>query len=256
MSKTRLAHFVVFQYYQHYSYATIRSRLSGISYFHKIMGYSNPVESFLVNKLLYSIRLKRHQTDKRLPITIPILGSLLTISRNVLHSIYDQVLFRAVFTAAFFGLLRMGELSLTETGKGNVIRPKSVKFITENRCEKALIHLMRYKHHAGNPATIVLHKEKPKAICPVRALKKFHALRPSRASQYFCHANGSPLLSITVRKLLRCCISQLGLNPSKYTPHSFRIGGATHAFTTHSTPLQIQKMGRWKSNAYKSYVRP
>jgi hypothetical protein len=71
-------------------------------------------------------------------------------------------IFRAVFTSAFFGLFLVGELSLTEKGKGNVIRPNSVNFITEDHTEKAIIRLTRYKHLAGNPATIVLHKKNPR----------------------------------------------------------------------------------------------
>ncbi|KAK2160937.1 hypothetical protein NP493_1618g00010 [Ridgeia piscesae] len=45
------------------------------------------------------------------------------------------------------------------------------------------------------------------------------------------------------------------LDPDKYKGHSFRIGAATAAADSGLSETQIQTMGRWKSSAFKRYVR-
>ena len=41
-----------------------------------------------------------------------------------------------------------------------------------------------------------------------------------------------------------------------YTSHSFRIGGATAAAEAGVAPNIIQKLGRWKSDCFRIYIRP
>ena len=44
----------------------------------------------------------------------------------------------------------------------------------------------------------------------------------------------------------------IGVDPTAYSRHSFRIGGATSASLAE---YEIQMLGRWKSNCYKTYDR-
>ena len=45
-----------------------------------------------------------------------------------------------------------------------------------------------------------------------------------------------------------------GRDPSRYSSHSFRRGGATWAFGCEVSPELIQIHGDWKSEAYKRYL--
>ena len=51
-----------------------------------------------------------------------------------------------------------------------------------------------------------------------------------------------------------------GHNPADYSPHSMRIGAATtmahRGSTAQDIPQDIQRAGRWSSDAYKIYTRP
>lgn len=49
-------------------------------------------------------------------------------------------------------------------------------------------------------------------------------------------------------------LSFCNLNLHQYETHSFRIGAATTAADWFVTELQIQHMGRWKSNVFKKYI--
>ena len=54
---------------------------------------------------------------------------------------------------------------------------------------------------------------------------------------------------------LSACLEHAGYDPGLYKCHSFRIGAATTAATRGFTDRQIQTMGRWKSAAFKRYIR-
>ena len=47
----------------------------------------------------------------------------------------------------------------------------------------------------------------------------------------------------------------IGVDPTAYSGHSFRIGGATSASLADVADQEIQMLGRWKSDCYKTYVR-
>ena len=53
---------------------------------------------------------------------------------------------------------------------------------------------------------------------------------------------------------LRAMLVRVGVNPSIYSAHSFRRGGASYAFQLGLSPLQIKLRGDWASEAYERYV--
>ena len=56
--------------------------------------------------------------------------------------------------------------------------------------------------------------------------------------------------------MLKQQLSELHYNPDHYNSHSFRIGKATTMAEEGYSDIQIANLGRWKSNAYKSYIKP
>ena len=47
----------------------------------------------------------------------------------------------------------------------------------------------------------------------------------------------------------------IGVDTTAYSRHSFPIGGATSASLAGLAGYEIQMLGRWKSDRYKTYVR-
>ena len=56
-------------------------------------------------------------------------------------------------------------------------------------------------------------------------------------------------------KALRQLVAAAGANPIDYALHSLRIGGATQLSAGRISSDLLQKEGRWKSDAFKAYVR-
>ena len=64
-----------------------------------------------------------------------------------------------------------------------------------------------------------------------------------------------PLTHALFVETLRKCLYEIGVDPSLYSGHNFRRGGATFAHHLgRIDPLLIKWMGDWRSDAYMLYV--
>ena len=70
----------------------------------------------------------------------------------------------------------------------------------------------------------------------------------------FCHSDNRAISVNQFNSELRRCLAFCGLNPQRYT-HSFRIGAACLAAEKGFSDAQIRALGRWKSDAFKLYIR-
>ena len=57
-------------------------------------------------------------------------------------------------------------------------------------------------------------------------------------------------------QFMQGAIRAAGLDPTGYSTHSLRAGAATDAAGLGFSEAQIQSLGRWRSQAYKLYIRP
>ena len=55
--------------------------------------------------------------------------------------------------------------------------------------------------------------------------------------------------------IIRGALTAAGIDATKYSEHSFRIGTATTVAECGIEESIIKAMGRWKSNVYQSYIR-
>ena len=93
-------------------------------------------------------------------------------------------------------------------------------------------------------------------LCPVKAVLAYLAVHPATSGPHFLLSLGVPLsrqfLVVTIRRDLSSC----GLDVTRFNGHSFRIGAATTASLAGLPDSTIQLLGRWKSSAFTSYLRP
>lgn len=91
-------------------------------------------------------------------------------------------------------------------------------------------------------------------LCPISALRCYLSLNPGPGSApLFTVPSDSGLEPITYKQslgFLSRVVSRRNLDPSRFSPHSFRRGGANFAFDCH-IPSEINKLqGDWQSDAY------
>ena len=227
--------------------------MSAIAYVHKVSGLVNPTESFIVKNLLHATR--RHSSiGIRHAFSIKDIANIVKALPDIVTEPYLLIMYKAMILIAFFGLLRVGEI--TTHGHQNIIRKDAIKLGYQgNHVSTINIYMSSYMHSQGHPASIPLCRQVLKYMCPVRALIRYLKCLSCPSGHLFHHNSGQTVSSSEFREVLRSCVSACGLDPSCYTCHSLRIGGATHAYLMHMPSSQICKLGRWKSTAYKKYIR-
>ena len=100
-------------------------------------------------------------------------------------------------------------------------------------------------------------------FCPVNAL--WYAAKNARkiglegSDQLFSFKNEAgkieALPAAHIDHLLKTGAKGLGLNPTKFSSHSLRIGGTTALFAAGLPANAIKLFGRWKSDCYQVYTR-
>ena len=84
-----------------------------------------------------------------------------------------------------------------------------------------------------------------RAICPVKAMSAYLALRGGQAGPLFITQEGKGLTRLAFSSALDSLLSKLKLNHKHYNTHSFRIGAATSATQARIPDSQIKMLGRW-----------
>jgi hypothetical protein len=237
--------------------STISSYTTALAYVHKINGWVDPTDNFLIKKLREGARRDDNRSDNRLPITLDILGKLASCLPAVCSSSYEVILFRAAFSIAFFGFLRVGEFTTaSKTGRwDNILSPQDT-LINEDR-SAVEVHIRSSKtDQRGVGTTLQIGASPIPEVCPVRAISEYLRIRPAVDGPLFIHFGGNPLTRHQFSAILKKGVGAIGLPPSNFSPHSFRIGAATSAAMGGAPVERIMDMGRWQSSAVNSYIRP
>ena len=242
-------------------YQTIKIYLAGIRYHYIRQNIPCPLSNISVlHQLQYSLTgIKKSQdnsTTKRLPITIDILNSLLTFLETK-RGIYESRMFMAACTLAFFGFLRCGEFT---TKNSHTFDPQTDLCLGDISMSKSSFNLQLKdsKTDIFRKGITIPYYATGKLACPVRLMKNHIDSRLKSGAKaeapLFITAKGTVLDRQTFITTIKSTISELGLDPSTYNGHSFRIGAATTAAKVHIPDHLIKTLGRWSSDCYNRYI--
>jgi len=236
---------------------SVRLYTTSISVLHKLSDMDDNSSHFIVTKLLDGFRRSRPgQGRTREPITFPLLEKIISKLPLICNSIYETCLFKAAFTLAFFGFLRIGEFALTtKSAQHKLLQLADVK-ITSTLPPVAKVRVRFSKtDQLGRGTTLQISANVDGQLCPVQSLIDFMSQRGEHAGQFFCHFDKSPLTRYQVQSILKRALTSLGFTGAHFNTHSFRIGSATTAAGNSISEDQLKVMGRWNSAAYKAYIR-
>lgn len=233
------------------SAALAQRRLTGISFHFKLRGWSDVTKEFSVRQALKGWRRELVCSDSRRPISFCLLLQLLDATASQCASAYEVLLFKTCFCLAFFAALRVGELVPPSR-----VRPGGLQGDDVVLANDAIrIRIRRSKTDVlGRGEWIPLQRVGGTA-CPVSVVSQYLEVR-ARGVSFLVHEDGSPVSRFQFTAVLKRCLAQAGVNPDEYGTHSFRIGAATEAARAGCSNSDIQRIGRWRSACFASYVRP
>ena len=96
-SVTYIAQFIARLHHRGLAPKTFSTYLSAVGYAHKIRGFDDPTQAFLIRKLVAGAYRLRPAYDMRLPITVTVFNKLVHSLEHTAVNRYDYALFRAMF---------------------------------------------------------------------------------------------------------------------------------------------------------------
>ena len=237
---------------------TIRSYVSAIK--HKLIldGYKWDSDLVLFSALTRATKLTKDRVRTRLPIGAKFLDVILfEIQCSFRENKYNQQLYKTLYLTAYYGLMRVGEL----TSSPHVLKAVDVNDARNKKGFKLILHTSKThgRHNYPQKIKICPADKNHNCFCPVEELTKFLQLRGRTAltkeESFFIFKDRRPVRPVDFRNSLKRMIHNLGLDSSLYDTHSFRIGRATDLFKRGVQVDVIKEAGRWKSNAVYKYLR-
>ena len=184
------------------------------------------------------------------------------IGQNSIQQPYLDTLFRAIFTTAYFGLLRVGEI----VAGSRPILAKDVHVASNKNKVLFMLHTSKTHGKRDNSQTVKIQAEtankkvKNTTTCPFTILKQYINQRRPYASDsepFFVYKDRTPVTANHLRNTLKRILSTMGYDERVYNFHSFRIGRSQDLWKMGMPVEIIKKLGRCsgKSSSIYKYLR-
>lgn len=103
----------------------------------------------------------------------------------------------------------------------------------------------------GHGKTVCLQYCHVTELFPVKAVTKYLAVRGDEAGPLFRHSDGAPLTKNQFWVITAKALGALDLQGVRFGMHSFKIEATSIVAAIEYHADRIQKLGRWRSGAYK-----
>ena len=229
---------------------SIKRHVSALKTIGRWEGYQIPDKWELeVTMLLRGIeKQQKHQVRQALPFTPEILQK---IFKTFDRSSKDTTMW-AIFVTAFLSFLRKSHFTVNEQGESeHLILQKHVKLLND-RVELVIVSTKT----SLETMTIPLLKNENKLFCPVRAIELMRRRNPEQGADAPAFiVEGEAVKYADLLNEIKHRVRIVGLDPTKYSSHSFRRGGATTAAQAGLTENEIKNLGGWKSECFRQYIQ-
>lgn len=218
----QIRHFLVAMEYQDLPATTIVMYMEGLSFICRMVDHPDPLPDPLICFMMSRLKLRtRRSNDEYSPVTIEVLRSLLGTLESACTCPYECLLFRAIFTVAFFGALRIEEMVANHRNTAQ----SELLYLSDLQLTEDSAYLFLHPSHMGQQNYFIqLRLCKEVWVCPVEALRIYMAARPRGEGPLFVHLNST---AVTKREFLTVFYSGLkfaGFAPNQFGVHSFWLG--------------------------------
>lgn len=263
--------FIAYMIKKRYEKATISTYISGIKYvLRNILHVDVDNNAFRFTALIKAARYK----SNKVAITMPIKPGLMSRILQEIPKIprfqnqpYFIKLYRAMFFAAYYGLLTVGEM----TGK-HAITAKNMH-IARNK-DKVQMRLwtskmLKWGSWAHDIKIDGLHDCKlcnpeyggksSHKYCPVHIVADYNKARERTQGDknLFIFQSGTAVSGHAFRRTVKDALTSMSLKDAlnRYNGHSLRSGRACHLWKLGFSLAHICYMGRWRSNCVFNYLK-
>ena len=243
---------------------SIQVYLAAVRSLHVAQGLSNPLLPGLkLKQTLCGIERQHFCPPKQ---NMPLTFDLLRDIKSFLNpSCTDNTVQWATIATGHFLMLRASEFTVPSCNLFNASRHLTVadanlhsssdgtEYLTlpvkQSKTDQRHEGVTLYTAHSGHP------------VCAVCAMKMNLAIQRRRGpvdpstTPRFQLSDNSPVTKAGRVSFVSQLLPLIGIDPSQYSGHSFRIGGATSASHAGLSDYEIKLIGRWSSDCYWRYIR-
>ena len=227
----------------------IKSAISGIAYAYKIRCLTDLTKCFPVQELLRAYTKVKRTSFKRLPITKDILAKLLTFVEKYYTKPYYKHAMYTLYTIMYKLGLRISEIANYNKLYSHAILYKNCKL---NKHNLTLDITLETGKHLTKPVDYTIKCSKHL----YQHVYQYLRLRGNKNGPLFQHPKGKVFSRRFVVKTLKLDLEAIEIDGQFFNTHSFRSGLATDLALQGCSTEQICLIGRWKSSAFKQYLRP
>ena len=249
--------------------STIRQYLAGIKSAHIREGWST---GGMDSKFVKTLAKGRENSEMPRKQKVAMSGGLLlALKRGIIRSklkYKDKLLLWAVSLLMFSASLRASEILGEEedsfdsrnTLMGRDVRIKVMK-AGPNRRKKMVACVIRNPKEIRGTAELEVEAFEIESLgspfCPVKAVEKLQAARGRKENLPFATRSNGKIMTkrwfnATLKELLKNAVDY---EKNVVSSHSFRSGVATMMARAGYSDQDIKRQGRWKSDAFLSYIR-
>jgi hypothetical protein len=212
--------------------------------------------------------VKRRQPHRELiqakPITFDILelafSANINLSTMTENQKIDEINTVAAATVAFGGFLRSGEFTYEAKDLRNKRSFKNTSLLRSDITfsdldEHVTVSLKRSKTDYDHVGVDIIIAATATPTCPVRALRRLFEEDPQPMDSPLFRLSTGPLSYQKFVAVTRQRLQDSGVaDYQEYSGHSFRRGAATQAKANGMLNEDIQRLGRWSSEAFRRYI--
>ena len=255
--------------------ATVKSYVSAIKSVLKSDGYMWDDRILLLDSIIRACRLINDRVYQRRPIQKGLLELILfEIERLFTDQYYLEIMFKAMFSLSYYGLLWVGELAAENIAykSNHAVRAANVH-VGQNK-PKIMVVLYSSKTHGleslpqkikiagvgSNGSGSSRYEEYlcKTHFCPFAIVQEYMRLLgdyDDANEQFFVFKHGVLVRPAHVRQILKLCLDNIGLHSSLYDMHSTRAGRAIDLVKAGFLVSEVKVFGRWRSNAVYHYLK-
>ena len=236
-------------------YGHLKNVLGGVRYLHHTLGYQFPSDSVRLEDTLQGLKRKLKGTPKQvLPIDPVILRRMFKFV-NMKNT--RELALWCGFLIAFYTLFRKANVCPKDQKYDleTVLKRGDIIIDEENERVLIFVNFSKTNQYQRQCHVVPIPKNEDPSLdlfSHLRALfKKVKADKDAPALSY------SPKLFITHQPFtekLKSLLAKSGLDPSLYSGHSFRRGGASYLYSVGGSTLMVQVMGCWSSQIFTRYL--